>query len=75
MPKRLTVELDEGLLERAKRTLGQPTTRATIEEALRRAVEDADADRKERAARQAEYLSTLADGLDLDVLESDEMWR
>jgi Arc/MetJ family transcription regulator len=75
MVKRLTVELDEQLLERAKRTLGRPTTRATIEEALRRAVEDADGEFEERRQRQLKYLRTLQDGLDPDVLKSDEMWR
>jgi len=75
MPKRLTVELDEQLLERARRTLGRPTTRATIEEALRRAVENADREREERVKRQRKYLASMGERLDLDVLKSDEMWR
>jgi Arc/MetJ family transcription regulator len=75
MPKRLTIELDEELLARAKRTLGRPTTRATVEEALRIAVEHKDRDRAERAARKMRYLETLGERLDLDVLASDEMWR
>ena len=75
MPRRLTVELDEQLLERARRTLGRPTTRATIEEALRRAVESADSERKERTGRQLRYLASMGERLDLDVLKSDEMWR
>jgi Arc/MetJ family transcription regulator len=75
MPKRLTVEIDEELLARAKRTLGRPTTRATIEEALRRAVDDADSERRKRAERQLRYLASMAERLDLHVLESDEMWR
>ena len=75
MTKRTTIEIDERLLERARRTLGQPTTRATVEEALRRAVEDTDRDREERARRQMRYLESLAGHADLDVLASDEMWR
>jgi len=75
MPKRLTVELDEQLLERARRTLGRSTTRATIEEALRRAVEDADNEHRNRSAKQLEYLASLGELADLEVLESDEMWR
>ncbi len=42
MIKRTTIELDIQLLDRAKRALGQPTTRATVEEALRRAAEQAE---------------------------------
>ena len=75
MPKRLTVELDEQLLERARRTLGRSTTRATIEEALRLAVQSAESERKERAGRQLRYLTSMGERIDLDVLKSDEMWR
>ncbi len=75
MIKRTTIELDEQLLERAKRALGQPTTRATVEEALRRAAEQAENEFEERAASQREYFRTLSKHLDLDVLASDEMWR
>ena len=75
MPKRLTVEIDEQLLDRAKRSLGRPTTRATIEEALRRAVESADSERKERSARQTKYFASLAARVDIGVLESEDMWR
>ena len=75
MPKRTTIEIDEELLARAKRSLGRPTTRATIEEALRRAVEGAGREREERLARQAKYLASLATRADVEVLASDEMWR
>jgi len=75
MPKRLTVEIDEQLLARAKRSLGRPTTRATIEEALRRAVDGADRERKQRSARQARYFASLRARVDLSVLGSEEMWR
>lgn len=40
--RRTTIEIDEELLQRAKRALGCATTRATIEEALRRVVEQAE---------------------------------
>jgi len=36
MIKRTTIEIDEELLVRAKRALGEKTARATVEEALRR---------------------------------------
>jgi Arc/MetJ family transcription regulator len=75
MIKRTTIEIDQQLLDRAKRALDCPTTRATVEEALRRAAEQAEKDREERAARQLEYLETLGEHVDLDVLASDEMWR
>lgn len=73
MPKRTTVELYERLLARAKRALG--TARATIDEALRRAANEAEGEQHERADRQLSYLRTLADRADPVVLASDEMWR
>jgi Arc/MetJ family transcription regulator len=75
MKRRTTIELDEQLLERAKRALGSRTTRATVEEALRRAAESAEGEREERAERQRRYLETLAEHVDVAVLRSDEMWR
>ncbi len=75
MVKRMTIEIDEELLARAKRALGHSTTRATVEDALRRATESAEGERADRAKRQAEYLKTLGDHADLAVLETEEMWR
>lgn len=75
MPKRTTIEIDEQLLERAKRALGSPTTRATVEEALRRAAEQAEGEYEERAARQRRFLASLDAWVDLDVLASEDMWR
>jgi Arc/MetJ family transcription regulator len=75
MTKRTTVEIDEQLLARAKRALDLPTTRATIEEALRRAAALAEEEREERAARQREYFALLATLGDVEVLASEEMWR
>jgi Arc/MetJ family transcription regulator len=75
MTKRTTIELDEELLERAKRALGSLTTRATIEEALRRAAESAETEHEVRAARQRRYLASLHTRVDLDVLASEQMWQ
>jgi Arc/MetJ family transcription regulator len=73
--KRTTIELDEELLDRAKRALGKSTTRATVEEALRRAAENAEDEHARRAERQRTFLASLGDRVDLDVLGSDDMWR
>jgi Arc/MetJ family transcription regulator len=75
MIKRTTIEIDEQLLARAKRALGRDTTRATIEEALRRAAEQAEHEHAQRADRQLEDLASLSRRVDLDVLASEEMWR
>ncbi len=75
MAKRTTIELDEELLARAKRALGGRTTRATVEEALRRAAEQAEGEREQRAADQLRYLEGLPTRVDLEVLTSEEMWR
>lgn len=73
--RRTTIELDEELLEGARRALGTATMRGTVEEALRRVVAAApDLEREQRAAQMA-LLSRLGDYVDLDVLASDEMWR
>lgn len=75
MRKRTTIEIDEELLARAKRALGAGTTRATVEEALRRAADSAEGEAERRAARQVEDLRRMREHMDLDVLASDEMWR
>jgi Arc/MetJ family transcription regulator len=75
MRKRTTIELDQDLLERARRALGSKTTRATVEEALRRAAELAESESERRAAAQAGFFAQLADMADLDVMASEEMWR
>jgi Arc/MetJ family transcription regulator len=75
MIKRTTIEIDDQLLARAKRALGCATARATIEEALRRAAERAEAEHEERAARQREYFALLATLGDVEVLASEEMWQ
>ena len=75
MPKRTTIEIDEELLARAKRALGHSTTRATVEDALRRAADSAEGERAARAKRQAEYLERLGELADLSILQTEEMWR
>lgn len=75
MPKRTTIEIDEDLLARAKRALGLSTTRATVEEALRRAADQAEDEHSERAARQQRYFEQLTNHVDVEVLASEEMWR
>ncbi len=75
MPKRTTIEIDEELLARAKRVLGHSTTRATVEDALRRAADSAEDQHAERAARQTRFLDRLGKRVDLSVLVSEEMWR
>lgn len=75
MKRRTTIEIDEELLERARRALGSTTTRATVEEALRRVAELVEDERAERAAGQRAYLERLASRVDIAVLESDDMWR
>jgi Arc/MetJ family transcription regulator len=75
MRRRTTIEIDEALLERAKAALGSSTTRETVEEALRRAADQAGAERARLAALQSAHLKRLPSLIDLDVLGSDEMWR
>jgi len=72
---RTTIEIDDALVDEAKRVLGTTTIRATVEEALRRSVQ---AGREEAAAaneRQQDFLDELAQRIDLDVLAGDEMWK
>jgi Arc/MetJ family transcription regulator len=75
MIKRTTIELDQELLQRAKRALGEPTTRATVEEALRRASESVESEQARRAAKQRRYLEILGSRADLAVLAAEDMWR
>ena len=75
MKRRTTIEIDDDLLARARRALGSTTTRATVEEALRRAAESAEHEQAMRAAGQRRYLERLHSRIDVSVLASDEMWR
>ncbi|MDQ3735336.1 MAG: type II toxin-antitoxin system VapB family antitoxin [Actinomycetota bacterium] len=73
--RRTTIELDEDLLARAQAALGQPTMRSTVEEALRRALDDVETATAGRRGRQRAFLERLSDYIDSDVLASDQMWR
>ncbi len=75
MTRRTTIEIDEALLARAKKALGAKTTRATVEESLRRAADAAETAAAARAAGQRSYLQHLGSHADLEVLSSEEMWR
>ncbi len=75
MKRRTTIELDDELRARAQKALGSATTRATVEEALRRAAEAAENERDEQRSRQDRYFQRLSSRVDPEVLSSDEMWR
>jgi hypothetical protein len=55
--------------------LGCPSTRATVEVALRRAAAQAEYGQDERAAQKRRYLERLSRRVDVEVLASEEMWR
>lgn len=73
--KRTTIELDQELLARAQKALGQPTARATVEESLRQAADHAESATADRVQRQLQFLRSLPERLDMDVYASDEMWH
>jgi Arc/MetJ family transcription regulator len=75
MLRRTTIEIDQELLDRARRVLGGQTVRATVEEALRRLALAGESEQAIRAARQRRYLESLAERIDAQVLASEEMWR
>lgn len=75
MIRRTTIEIDDALLARAKTALGCSTTRATVEEALKRAADQAHDEAERRARAQSMYLEQLGSMIDLDVLREDDMWR
>ncbi len=75
MIRRTTIELDEELVAQARAALGQPTVRATVEAALRRAVESEKATDRARRTEQVESLRRAAQLIDEDVLLSGEAWR
>jgi Arc/MetJ family transcription regulator len=75
MKRRTTIEIDDTLLARARKALGSTTTRATVEEALRRAADAANSDQQDRTARQRRFFKKLSSWVDLKVLGSEEMWR
>ena len=79
MIRRTTVELDYDLVDRAQAVLHCATVRATIHEALRRAIdgaEDAGDAKPPRGSPAAvlRYLQSLSED-QVEVLRSNEMWR
>lgn len=74
MKRRTTIEIDDELLARARRVLGNRTTRATVEEALRRVADAAEDDRSNRAKKQLSYLQQLSAHADVEVVASEDMW-
>jgi Arc/MetJ family transcription regulator len=75
MIRRTTIELDEELVAEARVVLGQPTVRATVEEALRRSIQSEKSTERVRRAKQIDALQRAARLIDEDVLLSGEAWR
>jgi len=75
MVRRTTIEIDEELLKRARHALGERTTRATVEEALRRAALASEGQQADRVKRQRQYLKRLTTRIDTAVLRSEDMWQ
>jgi len=75
MKRKTTIEIDDELLARARRALGNQTTCATVEESLRRLADAADDEQAERATRQLSYLRRLSTHIDVAVLSSEELWK
>ena len=75
MKRRTTIEIEDDLLQRAKRALGATTTRAAVEESLRQVAERAEADGEARASRQRAFLEGLPLHVDLKILGSEQMWQ
>ena len=75
MIKRTTIELDEDLVAEARAVLGQPTVRATVEEALRRAVQSGKGTDRTRRTEQINAMKRATRLIDEQVLLSGEAWR
>jgi Arc/MetJ family transcription regulator len=74
MFRRTTIELDEELVAEAMAVLDQPTVRATVEEALRRAIASARSTDRQRRAAQIDALQRAARLIDEDTLRGGA-WR
>ena len=75
MIRRTTIELDDVLVSEARIALGQPTVRATVEEALRRAVQSERSAGRAHRTGQLEAMKRAARLMDEQVLLSGEAWR
>lgn len=69
MRRRITIEIDRLLIERAKEGLGN------VNEALCCFTLSMESERARRAVRQSRYLESLGSRADLRLLASAEMWR
>jgi len=75
MIRRMTIESDDALLARAKIAVGCTTTRATIEEALRRVAAQPHDEAERRASARSPYLEHLGSMIELDVLREHDLWQ
>jgi Arc/MetJ family transcription regulator len=75
MIRRTTIELDEELVAEARAALGQSTVRATVEEALKRAVQAGKSDDRTRRSEQIDAMKRATRLIDEEVLLSGEAWR
>jgi Arc/MetJ family transcription regulator len=75
MIRRTTIELDSDLVAEARHALGLPTVRATVEEALRRAVQTENSADRARRLHQISAMRQAAKLVDEQVLLSGEAWR
>jgi Arc/MetJ family transcription regulator len=75
MVRRTTIELDEELVAEARAVLGQSTVRATVEEALKRAIQAGKSDDRARRSDQVDAMKRASRLIDEEVLLSGEAWR
>jgi Arc/MetJ family transcription regulator len=75
MIRRTIIELDDDLVAEAGKVLDQPTVRATVEEALRRAIQSRKASDHARRAEQIEAMKRATRFIDEDALLGSEAWR
>lgn len=69
------MEIDDEILERAKKALGVEQTKEAVDAALRRVADDEQMRFEELRSKQKGYLAFVAEHSDLELLGSDEMWR
>ena len=75
MIRRTTIELDEDLVAEARVVLGQLTVRATVEEALRRAIQSGQLTDRGRRAGQIDAMKRASLLIEEQVLLSNAAWR
>lgn len=75
MIRRATIELDEDLVSEARAVLDQPTLRASLEEALRRAIRSEKLVNRNRRRAQIDEMKRASPLIDHDVLASGQAWQ